>query len=221
MLLETVSGIRTIDEVLPDAFGPRQLAEYARSAATHERRRAVRRRRPDPHEARRRRARRPPQIDWLIDAYTRGYVADEQMSAMTMAIFLNGMSAPRDPRPDAGDDRLAASAWTSRRSASPPPTSTPPAASATRSPCRSCRSSPSFGVAVPQLSGRGLGHTGGTLDKLESIPGWRADLTNEEMFAQLARRRRRDLRRRRRARPGRQASSTRCATSPARSRRSR
>ena len=42
-----------------------------------------------------------------------------------------------------------------------------------------------FGVAVPQLSGRGLGHTGGTLDKLESIPGWRANLTNEEMFAQL------------------------------------
>ena len=43
----------------------------------------------------------------------------------------------------------------------------------------------SFGVAVPQLSGRGLGHTGGTLDKLESIPGWRANLSNEEMFAQL------------------------------------
>src|SRR5436305_9959810 len=43
----------------------------------------------------------------------------------------------------------------------------------------------SFGVAVPQLSGRGLGHTGGTLDKLESIPGWRAHLSNEEMFAQL------------------------------------
>ena len=42
-----------------------------------------------------------------------------------------------------------------------------------------------FGVAVPQLSGRGLGHTGGTLDKLESIPGWRANLSNEEMFAQL------------------------------------
>ena len=41
------------------------------------------------------------------------------------------------------------------------------------------------GVAVPQLSGRGLGHTGGTLDKLESIPGWRATLTNEEMLAQL------------------------------------
>ena len=41
------------------------------------------------------------------------------------------------------------------------------------------------GVAVPQLSGRGLGHTGGTLDKLESIPGWRADVTNEEMMRQL------------------------------------
>ena len=41
------------------------------------------------------------------------------------------------------------------------------------------------GVAVPQLSGRGLGHTGGTLDKLESIPGWRATLSNAEMLAQL------------------------------------
>ena len=41
------------------------------------------------------------------------------------------------------------------------------------------------GVAVPQLSGRGLGHTGGTLDKLESIPGWRALLSDEEMMAQL------------------------------------
>ena len=38
---------------------------------------------------------------------------------------------------------------------------------------------------MPQLSGRGLGHTGGTLDKLESIPGWRATLTDEEMLAQL------------------------------------
>ena len=43
-----------------------------------------------------------------------------------------------------------------------------------------------FDVAVPQLSGRGLGHTGGTLDKMESIPGWRAALGNEELLAQLA-----------------------------------
>src|SRR5699024_9074662 len=42
-----------------------------------------------------------------------------------------------------------------------------------------------FDVAVPQLSGRGLGHTGGTLDKLEAIPGWRADLDNEAIVRQL------------------------------------
>ena len=42
------------------------------------------------------------------------------------------------------------------------------------------------GAAVPQLSGRGLGHTGGTLDKLESIPGWRASLSNAEIVDQLA-----------------------------------
>ena len=42
------------------------------------------------------------------------------------------------------------------------------------------------GAAVPQLSGRGLGHTGGTLDKLEAIPGWRAHLSPAEMVKQLA-----------------------------------
>ena len=77
------------------------------------------------------------------------------------------------------------------------------------------------GVAVPQLSGRGLGHTGGTLDKLESIPGWRAALSNEEMLAPA-----RGRRRGRSARPATgwrrpTRSSTRCATSPAPSRRSR
>ncbi len=58
-------------------------------------------------------------------------------------------------------------------------------ASATRSRCRWPRWSLPAGVAVPQLSGRGLGHTGGTLDKLESIPGWRATLSTDEMLAQL------------------------------------
>ena len=43
----------------------------------------------------------------------------------------------------------------------------------------------SLGAAVPQLSGRGLGHTGGTLDKLEAIPGWRSQLSTQEMLAQL------------------------------------
>ena len=77
------------------------------------------------------------------------------------------------------------------------------------------------GVAVPQLSGRGLGHTGGTLDKLEAIPGWRADLSNDGDARPARGRRRGDLRGRRPGwrRPTR--SSTRCATSPAPSRRSR
>lgn len=126
----------------------------------------------------------PAQIDWVVDAYTRGVVADEQMSALAMAILLNGMN------------RTEISRWTGAMIASGErmdfshlsrPTSdkhstggvgdmiTLPLAPLVAA----------CGVAVPQLSGRGLGHTGGTLDKMEAIPGWRANLTNEEMFAQL------------------------------------
>ncbi|RJT80988.1 thymidine phosphorylase [Arthrobacter cheniae] len=125
------------------------------------------------------------QIDWTIDAYTRGAIADEQMSALNMAILLNGM------------DRTEIFRWTAAMIASGErmdfsslgrPTSdkhstggvgdkiTLPLAPLVAV----------FGVAVPQLSGRGLGHTGGTLDKLESIPGWRAQLSNEDMMRQLA-----------------------------------
>ena len=124
------------------------------------------------------------QINWLVDAYTRGYVADEQMAAMTMAIFLNGME-----RQEIRDLTLAmiASGETldfgglSKRTTDKHSTGgvgdkiTLPLAPLVAS----------FGVAVPQLSGRGLGHTGGTLDKLESIPGWRASLSNEEFLSQL------------------------------------
>ena len=161
------------------------------------------------------------QIDWVIDAYTRGAVADEQMSALAMAILLNGMTRREIARWTAAMIALGRAAgllgvWPGR-----PSTSTPPAGSATRSRCRWRPLVAACGVAVPQLSGRGLGHTGGTLDKLESIPGWRAALGNDEMHGAAARRRRRHLRRRRRASPRPTASSTRCATSPARSSRSR
>jgi thymidine phosphorylase len=124
------------------------------------------------------------QIDWLVDAYTRGYVANEQMSAMTMAIFLNGME-----RREIRDLTLAmiASGKTMNFSSLSKPTtdkhSTGGVGDKITLPLAPLVAS--FGVAVPQLSGRGLGHTGGTLDKLESIPGWRANLSNEEFFSQL------------------------------------
>ncbi len=125
------------------------------------------------------------QIDWLVDAYTRGYVADEQMSAMTMAIFLRGMSPV-----EIKDLTLAmiATGETLDFSGLAKPTtdkhSTGGVGDKITLPLAPLVAS--FGVAVPQLSGRGLGHTGGTLDKLESIPGWRAKLSNDEFMRQLA-----------------------------------
>jgi thymidine phosphorylase len=124
------------------------------------------------------------QIDWVIDAYTRGVVAEEQMSSLAMAILLNGMS------------RREISRWTAAMIASGERMDF---SSLTRPTCDKHSTGgvgdkitlplaplvASCGVAVPQLSGRGLGHTGGTLDKLESIPGWRADLSHDEMMRQL------------------------------------
>lgn len=126
----------------------------------------------------------PEQIDWVVDAYTRGVVADEQMSALAMAVLLNGMERDEIARWTAAmiasGERLDFSAL-SRPTADKHSTGgvgdkiTLPLAPLVAA----------CGVAVPQLSGRGLGHTGGTLDKLESIAGWRAALSNEEMIAQL------------------------------------
>ena len=99
------------------------------------------------------------QIDWVVDAYTRGVVADEQMSALAMAILLRGMTAGGDRPVDRRDDRQRRAARPVRACAGRPPTSTPPAASATRSRCRSprwsrpaappCRSSPAAASATP------------------------------------------------------------------------
>ncbi|ARC57471.1 Thymidine phosphorylase [Frondihabitans sp. 762G35] len=125
------------------------------------------------------------EIDWLIDAYTRGYVGDEQMAALTMAIFLNGME-----RREIRDLTLAmiASGETMSFSTLGKTTvdkhSTGGVGDKITLPLAPLVAS--FGVAVPQLSGRGLGHTGGTLDKLESIPGWQASLSNSRMHEILS-----------------------------------
>jgi thymidine phosphorylase len=124
------------------------------------------------------------QIDWVVDAYTRGDVADEQMSALAMAILLNGMSRREIGRWTAA---MIASGERMDFSSLSRPTadkhSTGGVGDKITLPLAPLVAA--CGVAVPQLSGRGLGHTGGTLDKLESIPGWRADLSNDEMLAQL------------------------------------
>lgn len=121
------------------------------------------------------------EIQWLASRYASGVVDDEQMSAMAMAIFLNGMS-----RREIKDLTLAMIETGERMdfSSLTAPTadkhSTGGVGDKITLPLMPLVAS--FGVAVPQLSGRGLGHTGGTLDKLEAIAGWRADLSNEEML---------------------------------------
>jgi thymidine phosphorylase len=123
------------------------------------------------------------QIAWVVDAYTRGVVAEEQMSALAMAIFLRGMDA----------EEIAA--WTGAMIDSGDrlvlPVARPTVDKHSTGGVGDKITLPlaplvaTCGAAVPQLSGRGLGHTGGTLDKLESIPGWRAALSPDEIARQL------------------------------------
>ncbi|WP_216388110.1 thymidine phosphorylase [Arcanobacterium phocae] len=124
------------------------------------------------------------EIDWTIDAYTRGVIGDEQMAALAMAIFLNGMDREEiaqwthamiesGERMDfSGLGRITADKHSTGGVGDKITLPLAPLVAV-------------YGVAVPQLSGRGLGHTGGTLDKLEAIPGWRAALSNEEIMHQL------------------------------------
>ncbi|TMR06403.1 thymidine phosphorylase [Actinomadura soli] len=123
----------------------------------------------------------PEQIDWAVDAYTRGAIAEEQMAALAMAILLNGMTRAEVAR---WTDAMIRSGERMDWSALDRPTtdkhSTGGVGDKITLPLAPVVAA--CGAAVPQLSGRGLGHTGGTLDKLESIPGWRASLSNEEML---------------------------------------
>src|SRR6476660_713806 len=123
------------------------------------------------------------QIDWVVAAYTRDEVADEQMSALAMAVLLNGM------------DRREVARWTQAMIATgerldfsslsrPTVDKHSTGGVGDKSTLPLAPLVAACGVAVPQLSGRGLGHTGGTLDKLEAIRGWRAHLWNDEMLAQ-------------------------------------
>jgi thymidine phosphorylase len=128
-------------------------------------------------------------IDWVIDAYTHGRVADEQMSALLMAIFLRGMTGAeiarwtaamvasgerldftdlrRDGKPLALVDKHSTGGVGDKITIPLVPV------------VMAC------GGAVPQAAGRGLGHTGGTLDKLESIPGFTAEISKTQIRQQL------------------------------------
>lgn len=124
------------------------------------------------------------QIDWVIGAYTRGVVADEQMSALLMAILLNGMNSREISRwTNAMINSGERMNWSALDRKTVDKHSTGGVGDKITLPLAPLVAA--CGGAVPQLSGRGLGHTGGTLDKLESIPGWRASLSNEEMLKVL------------------------------------
>jgi len=124
------------------------------------------------------------QIDWFVDAYVRNIIAEEQMSAMAMAILLNGMNRREIVRwTKAYIESGETMDWSSLGRPTADKHSTGGVGDKITLPLAPLVAA--CGVSVPQLSGRGLGHTGGTLDKLEAIKGWRANLTNSEMFEVL------------------------------------
>ena len=205
MLLAMPDGLMTIDEVLPGRFTRADLEAPGADAGAGGRAEpadgsggtagaepagagagAV-----EPFDAvdviaakRERRRLSDAQIDWVVDAYTRGAVAEEQMSALAMAICMGGMDRAEIAR---WTDAMIRSGERMDFSGLGRPTadkhSTGGVGDKITLPLAPLVAT--FGVGVPQLSGRGLGHTGGTLDKLESIPGWRADLTGGQIMSML------------------------------------
>jgi thymidine phosphorylase len=123
-------------------------------------------------------------ITWVLGAYARGEVAEEQMSSLLMTIFFNGLSKTEL---NTWTDQMIASGERLDLKGLSRPTVDKHSTGGVGDKI-SLILAPlvaACGAAVPQLSGRGLGHTGGTLDKLESIPGWRAFLSNDEIRNQL------------------------------------
>jgi pyrimidine-nucleoside phosphorylase len=127
----------------------------------------------------------PEEIEFLIGGYTSGEIPDYQMSAFLMAVFFSGMS----------DREVSRLTECMLRSGDTVDLSSVPGVKVDKHSTGGVGDKTSFivaplaaaaGVVVPMMSGRALGHTGGTLDKLESIPGFRTDLTAEEFTAQLA-----------------------------------
>jgi thymidine phosphorylase len=123
-------------------------------------------------------------ISWTLAAYGTGEVAEEQMSALLMAIFFRGLN---DHELRTWTDRMIASGerLNLRNLSRPTVDKHSTGGVGDKISLILAPLVAACGAAVPQLSGRGLGHTGGTLDKLESIPGWRAQLTLDEIRAQL------------------------------------
>jgi len=132
------------------------------------------------------------EIGWLFGAYAGGEVADEQMAALLMAIYFNGLDGAElrawTGEMIASGERLNLAGAVVDAAGRPRPSvdkhstgGVGDKVSLVLAPLVA-----SCGAVVPMLSGRGLGHTGGTLDKLESIPGWRASLGNQELTAALA-----------------------------------
>ena len=124
------------------------------------------------------------EIRWFIDSFTHAHIADEQASAMLMAILFRGL------------DPAELATWTAAMINSgermdlssvgrPTVDKHSTGGVGDKASLVLCPLVAACGAAVPQLSGRGLGHTGGTLDKLEAIPGWQALLTPEQMLQQL------------------------------------
>ena len=123
------------------------------------------------------------EIAFLVGGIADGSLSDAQVGALAMALFIRGVEPQeRVALTEAMRDSGTVIAWDSDRPVLDKH-STGGVGDKITLPLVPLVAA--FGVRVPQLSGRGLGHTGGTLDKMESIPGWRAELSSDEMLSIL------------------------------------